>query len=88
MRKRLVVVLLAVLLDTFFFVPLGKTISANFSGEGSDYVGWVSPSYAFFQCGVAIGNYPIQLPNGGTVVGASGPKPFWSSFWNCEYPHF
>jgi len=86
MRKRLVVILLAVFVVIFFFVPLGKTVGANFSGIGSDYVGWVSPSYAFFQCGVAIGNYPVQLPNGGTVV-ASGPKPFWSSLWNCEYPH-
>jgi len=84
MRKRLVVVLLVVLVAIFFFVPVGKTVSANFSGHGSDFIGWVSLSYAFFQCGVAIGNYPVQLPNGGTVVGLNS---FWSSFWNCEYPH-
>lgn len=86
MRKRLVVIISAVLVVMSFFVPLGKTVTANFSPNGSDFIGWVSPSYAFFQCGVAIGNYPIQLPNGGSAV-SSGPEPFWSAFWNCEYPH-
>jgi hypothetical protein len=88
MRKRLLAVLFAsVAIAMFFFVPWGKTISANFSGSGSDYVGWVSPSYVFFGCGAAVGNYPIQMPNGVTVV-PFGPKPLLSSFWNCDYPHF
>jgi len=81
MRRRLLVVILVVVaIAFFFFIPWGKTIAANFSGGGQDYVGWVSPSFALFQCGVAIGNYPVQVPYG-TFVNSGG-----SSFWNCEYP--
>ena len=82
MRRRLLVIIVVVVFAVFFFfVPWGKTVAANFSGGGQDYVGWVSPSFALFQCGVAIGNYPVQVPYG-TIVNSGGQN----GFWNCEYP--
>ena len=85
MRKRLLVgALIAVVVAMFLFVPWIQTTTANFGG-GPDYVGWVSTSFALFQCGVATGSYGVQVPNGLVVI-ADKPKPLWSSFWNCDYP--
>ena len=84
MRKKILGIILAVVVAMFFFVPWVETVTANFGG-GQDSVGWVSPSFALFQCGVAIGSYGIHVGNG-AVVNAGGPKSFWSSLWNCDYP--
>jgi len=82
MRKRLLAVLLAVVVvAVFIFVPMVETTTANFGG-GSNFVGWVSPSFALFQCGVATGNYGVQVPNG-AVVNPYGSGPLW----NCDYAH-
>jgi hypothetical protein len=84
--RRLLGILGVVVVAVFFFVPFIQIISANLGG-GPEYVGWVSPSFVLFQCGAAVGGYPIQVPNGGTV---GGPLPFSARnpIWNCEFPHW
>jgi hypothetical protein len=68
----------------FFFVPWVQTVTMSW-GAGGQSVGWVSPSFAAFQCGVATGSYAVEVPNGSTV---NGVAPFWAKFsdWNCEFP--
>ena len=75
-----------VVIVVFLFVPFLQTVGRN-AGSGSQDVGWVSPSFALFQCGAATGGYFLQVPSGG-VVGL--PEPFWvsNSVWNCEFPHW
>lgn len=77
--RRIVLVVLVVE-AVFFFAPVLPTTTANFGG-GPDFTAWVSPSFAFFQCGDFIGHVGILVPNGATVNPGS-----WSSFWNCDYP--
>jgi hypothetical protein len=69
----------------FVFVPFLPTVTRN-AYSGSQGVGWVSPSFAFFQCGAATGGYSLMVPGGG---GVGGLELFWgsNSVWNCEYPH-
>ena len=78
-------IIILIALVVFFFVPFIQTGTVNLGG-GPTYVGWVSLSYSFFQCGAATGGYSIQVPNGGT---GNGVEPFWarSPGWNCEFPH-
>ena len=68
----------------FFFVPWVQTVNLSW-GRGQT-VGWVSPSFAVLQCGVATGGYAVEVPNGATV---NGVEPLWAKFsgWNCEFPH-
>ena len=70
----------------FVFVPFLPTVTRN-AYSGSQDVGWVSPSFALFQCGGATGGYSLTVPSGG---GVGLPEPFWvsNSVWNCDYPHF
>ena len=84
MKKKTVVLLGGGLLIIFLFVPFIQTISQPL--EGPESTAWVSPSFMLFQCGVAVGRYPIQVPNGGT---SGVPEPFWARnpVWNCEFPH-
>lgn len=82
MRRILLLgVILAGILVVFFFVPFVQTETANFGG-GPDYTGWVSPSFAFFQCGVVLGQVAHNVPNGTFV----NPHP--QSLWDCDYPRF
>jgi hypothetical protein len=76
----------AIVLLVFFFAPLVQEEWGNF-GARPETVGWVSPSFAMFQCGAFVGGVDIGLPNGG--VGNAPGTPFWlaSSNWNCQYPH-
>lgn len=85
-RMRKIYVIAAVLvIILFFFVPFDRTTFYNPAGTGQK-TGWLSPSFAIFQCGVAVGDYMLLVPNG-SVYGL--PQPWWvsNSFWNCEFPH-
>ena len=80
MRRILILaVVICVLVVAFFFVPFVPTETANFGG-GPDYSGWVSPSFALFQCGVVIGQVGHEVPNGTFV------NPSAQSLWDCGYP--
>ncbi|MGA2198314.1 MAG: hypothetical protein ABSG45_00070 [Nitrososphaerales archaeon] len=87
MRKtrRLLGIVAIVVMIVFFFVPFVQTVTRN-AYSGSQDVGWVSSSFALFQCGAAIGGYSLTVPSGSGVGGA---EPFYASnsVWNCEYPH-
>jgi hypothetical protein len=78
-------IIAVVIIMAFIFLPLVQVEGYSPAGTG-ELVGWVSPSFAFFQCGVATGAYLITVPSG-SVYGR--PEPFWvsNSVWNCEYPH-
>ena len=80
------IAIILVIIVTMFFIPWGETVSAAM--KGPDSVGWVSPSYAIFQCGPTFGGYPIIHPDCSYSMNVETSNPFWASFWNCDYPHF
>jgi len=84
MRRITVVVIVVAVGIVFFFLPVVPESWANFGG-GPETHGWVSLSFAFFQCGAYVGGVGIQVPNGAF---ANGPAPFWlrTSNWNCQFP--
>ena len=57
-----------VVIAVFVFVPFLPTVTRN-AYSGSQGVGWVSPSFVFFQCGAATGGYSLMVPGGGGVGG-------------------
>jgi hypothetical protein len=84
--RRLWGIVAVVVIAVFVFLPILPTVARNaYSGSQDD--GWVSPSFALFQCGAATGGYSLTVPGGG---GVGGPEPFWvsNSVWNCEFPHW
>ncbi len=85
MKRRVLAGVVLAIVMAFFFAPVFREEWGNFAPGGSPTVGWVSPSFALFQCGAHVGGVGIQMPNGG--VGGL-PEPFWiaSSNWNCQYP--
>ncbi len=85
MRKTFLVVGV-IIVAAFILLPFDQMKTMNPSGSGEN-IGWVSTSFAIFQCGVAVGGYSLTLPGLG---GVNLPHPpFWvsNSVWNCEYPH-
>jgi len=86
MRKVTLAIIVVAAVVVFFFLPVLPETWSNFGG-GPEFHGWVSPSFAFFQCGTFVGSVGIQVPNGAFV---NGPAPFWlrTSNWNCQFPRF
>jgi len=84
--RRLWGIVVVVVIALFIFVPFLTTATRDAYG-GSRDDGWVSPSFALFQCGAATGGYSLTVPSGG---GVGLPGPFWvsNSVWNCQYPHW
>ena len=80
MRLRTVVLLVVVIVVAFWFAPFLPTSTANFAA-GPELTAWVSPSFALFQCGVAVGHVAVGVPNGSVVNPGKA-----SGFWNCGYP--
>jgi hypothetical protein len=87
MRRGYLLGIAVAIIAVFFFAPVLREEWGNFGG-GPDTVGWVSPSFALFQCGAYMGGVGIQVPNG-AAVNVPG-VPFWesSSNWNCAFPHW
>ncbi|MGD0397204.1 MAG: hypothetical protein ABSB26_09930 [Nitrososphaerales archaeon] len=79
-RNWLIVTVLVIAVVAFLFLPFLPRTTANFGG-GQDYSAWVSPSFAFFQCGAVIGHVGIEVTTGSTVNPADD-----SSYWNCGFP--
>ncbi len=86
MKKRYLLGFVVAVVVVFLFAPVIREEWANFGG-GPSTVGWVSPSFALFQCGAFVGGVGIQMPNGG-VGGMAEPPWVVSSNWNCQYPQW
>lgn len=78
-RTLLVGAILVIAAVVFFLVPCVQTTTTNL--DGPNYTGWVSPSFALFQCGVVVGQVGIQVANGSVVNPSAQSAP-----WNCGNP--
>ena len=84
MRWRTITAVTVAVVLIFFFLPVFPVV--GISPLRGEETGWVSPSFALFQCGSFTGFVFIEVSNG-AVVGVAAP--FWlsSANWNCQFPH-